>query len=72
MAIANELSSEVASAVLAHMDRDDQTRTAELKEILFRFYFALRSLTRESRRTRTRAQFSRITPPTEARAAGNH
>jgi hypothetical protein len=72
MAIANELSSEVASAVLAHLDRNDQSRTEELKEILVRFYLALRSLTKDSRRARWRATNARTAQTFEARAASNH
>jgi hypothetical protein len=72
MAIANELSSEVATAVLAHVNREDQSRTEELKEILVRFYLTLRSLTGESRRARRRVKASKITSALEARAAGNH
>lgn len=72
MAIANELSSDVATAVLAHQENEDQSKTTELKEILLNFYSALRPLTTEARRRRWRTQSHTITPASESHAAGNH
>jgi hypothetical protein len=70
MAIANELSSDVATAVLAHKQKG-QSNTTELKEILLNFYSALRPLTTESRRRRWRAQSSPATPATGQAASNN-
>lgn len=52
MGIANELSSDVAAAVLARKDRQPQAGTIELVEIVRNFHSAMRDLTGEERRRR--------------------
>jgi hypothetical protein len=56
MAIANELSGEVAVAVLARAGNEEDADKTKLKEILVNFYSALHSITIASRtHVRTRA-----------------
>lgn len=52
MGIANELSSDVAAAVLARKDQQPQAGTNELVEIVRNFHDAMRDLTGEERRRR--------------------
>ena len=56
MAIANEISGEVAVAVLALAGNEENQNKAELKEILVNFYSALRPLTLASRRKKVRVR----------------
>jgi hypothetical protein len=62
MAIANELSSDVAAAVLTHKDNKVQADRKELSEIVRNFYSALRPLTIASRRQRLRASLDTQPP----------
>ena len=52
MGIANELSSDVAAALLARKDEQSQTETNELIEIVRDFHSAMRELKGEERRRR--------------------
>ena len=74
MAIANELSSEVAAAVLADKEGINQTDTRHLVTVVRNFYSALRPLTIEARRRkRIRPHLSDSPPQAGSRAAsGNH
>lgn len=75
MAIANELSSDVATAVLAHGENGTQAERKALIEIVRNFYSALRPLTTEARRRRVRSQAPDETPPSSSStraASGNH
>ena len=53
MSIANELSSEVATAVLANEKEKGQEQTEELTKVVLEVHSTLRRLTREERRRRT-------------------
>lgn len=70
MAIANELSSDVAAALLAHKENKGPSSEKELKELLLNFYSALRPLTTESRRRRVRT--SPPLPSSGQAASGNN
>lgn len=69
MAIANELSGEVAIAVLALEGNKEQSDKTRLKEILVNFYSALRPLTTASRRRHVRARVATATPSNEQTAS---
>jgi hypothetical protein len=71
MGIANELSSDVAAAVLARKDQE-QTGTNELVEIVRNFHDAMRDLTGEERRRRIYASSSTESAKTNAQAASGH
>lgn len=68
MALANELSSDVATAVLAHKEDRAQVEKKELLEIIRNFYSALQPLTAEARRRRIRAHSSNELPTPARRA----
>ncbi len=74
MAIANELSSDVAAAVLTHKENQTQADSKALIEIVRNFYSALRPLTVDARRRRMRSlAFGEAPPPPNTRAAtGNY
>ncbi len=76
MAIANELSSDVAAAVLKHDDDEVCVERKELIEIVRNFYLALRPLTIAARRQRMRVinSFEPLSspPPNNRAASGNH
>ena len=71
MAIANELSGEVAVAVLALAGNKEQPDKTKLKEILVNFYTALRPLTIASRRTHDRARAASASSSSDQPAAEN-
>lgn len=77
MSIANELSSDVAAAVLARSrngssEGKSQPDKQELVELLFDFHSALRALTIEARRRRfLRAPLSGTEPPPTLKHAAN-
>jgi hypothetical protein len=62
MSIVNELSSDVAAAVLINAENKVQTDPKALMEIVRDFYSALRPLTKAARRRRTKVLPS-IEPP---------
>ncbi|MBA3766422.1 MAG: hypothetical protein H0W99_05430 [Acidobacteria bacterium] len=68
MALANELSSDVAAAVLARKEDRAQDETKELLEVIRNFYSALRPLTVAARRRRIRAHSSNETQTPARRA----
>ena len=68
MALANELSSDVATAVLADKEDRAQVEKKELLEIIRNFYSALQPLTAEARRRRIRAHSSNGLPTPATRA----
>ncbi len=73
MALANELSSDVATAVLAHKEDRAQGETKELLEIIRNFYSALRPLTAEARRRRLRrASSNKSQAPAKRAVSGNY
>lgn len=65
MAIADELSGEVAVAVLAMADNEKGRDKTRLKEILVNFYSALRPLTIASRRKQVRVRAASATPSSD-------
>lgn len=69
MGIANELSSDVAAAVLARKDEQPQGGTNELVEIVRNFHSAMRDLTSEERRRRIYASSSSESAQANAQAA---
>lgn len=69
MGIANELSIDVAAAVLARKDQPLQAGTTELIEIVRNFHSAMRDLRGEERRRRPRASSSTESPPASSQAA---
>ncbi len=73
MAIANELSSDVAAAVLAHNEVGVEDKTENLVEIVRDFHSALRHLTVEARRSRVhQVQSTEPSPsPINRAASGN-
>jgi len=72
MAIANELSSDVAAAILTRESNKIQEDPKELAEIVRNFYSALRPLTTAARRRR-KSGTSSSEPPSNSRAAtDNH
>jgi len=58
MGIANELSSDVAAAILVGKNRQVQAETKDLIEIVRNFHTAMRHLAGEERRRRIAASFS--------------
>jgi hypothetical protein len=68
MGIANELSSDVAAAVLARKDHE-QAGTNELVEIVRNFHDAMRDLTGEERRRRIYASSSSESAQANAQTA---
>ncbi len=74
MSIANELSSDVAAAVLIHASDKVQVDPKTLIEIVRDFYSALRPLTEAARRRRTKAlsSFEQPSTPHNCAASGNH
>jgi hypothetical protein len=71
MGIANELSSDVAAAVLARKGHE-QAGANELVEIVRNFHDAMRDLTGEERRRRIYARSSSESAQVNAQAASNH
>ena len=73
MAIANELSSDVAAAVLAHNEAGVEDQTENLVEIVRGFHSALRHLTIEARRSRVHQNYSAMQPtmPVKRAVSGN-
>ena len=73
MAIANELSSDVAAAVLAHNAAGVEDKTGSLFKIVRDFHMALRHLTIEARRSRVHQNYSAAQPtlPVKRAASGN-
>ena len=69
MGIANELSSDVAAAVLARKDQHPQAGTNELVEIIRNFHSAMRDLTGEERRRSIYARSASESAPANLRAA---
>jgi hypothetical protein len=69
MAIANELSSDVAAAVLAHKEKGARAEIRDLVEIIRNFYSVLRPLTVEARRRRIRTHLSNGQQPLAGQAA---
>ncbi|HEX8922145.1 MAG TPA: hypothetical protein VF766_11765 [Pyrinomonadaceae bacterium] len=68
MGIANELSTDVAAAVLARKDQPSQAGTKELIEIVRNFHSAMRDLRSEERR-HARGSFSTDPPQAGSQAA---
>lgn len=71
MGIANELSSDVAAAVLARKDQK-QAGTSELVEIVRNFHDAMRDLTGEERRRRIYASSSSESTQANTQAASGN
>lgn len=69
MAIANELSSDVAAAILATKDNEAHADSKDLIEIVRNFHSALRPLTAEERRRRLHSQSSEAPPRSNSQAA---
>jgi hypothetical protein len=83
MSIANELSCDVAAAMLAHKDApQSETSNRNLTEIVFEFHSTLRQLTGEARQRRRRSQILPSPAPSSSTnlsgtnnsnaASGNH
>lgn len=70
MSIANELSSEVAAAVLSLKDEESSAESGKLKDVVMRVHSALREMKAESRRDSLRPQ-SVSEPPAAGRTASN-
>lgn len=68
MSIANELSSDVAAAVLARKNEETSIETSELKDVVLQVHTTLRHLTAEARK---RGQLSRSEGPNIKNAASN-
>jgi hypothetical protein len=71
MSIANELCSDVASAVLARREKDDELASTEMTKILLEVHTTLRRLTAERRR-RLFLQEPATPPAGNAAAGGGH
>lgn len=71
MSIANELSSEVAAAVLAGEQDKGSVNPNELLNVVLKVHTTLRRMTKESRRKSLRS-LSGPSPTHGAAAAGNH
>jgi hypothetical protein len=69
MSIANELSSDVATAVLARKDEETALDSSELKDVVMSVHTTLRHLTTEARKKGRRSRFS--PEPQAKRAASN-
>lgn len=69
MGIANELSSDVAAALLASKDQQAQAETKQLVEIVRNFHSAMRDLTGEERRRRIYASSSAESSQANSQAA---
>jgi hypothetical protein len=62
MSIANELSSEVASAVLSRKDEESSAEPGKLKDVVMSVHSALREMRAETRRKSLRALDDAETP----------
>jgi hypothetical protein len=62
MSIANELSSDIAAALLARQDEDSSTNSSELKDVVMKVHATLRHLTTEARKKGRGSQSSAETP----------
>lgn len=69
MSIANELSSDVAAAVLAHSKPETHTDAQGLINILLHFHSTLRALTVEERRRRLRSHINGTEPVSSLKRA---
>src|SRR3954469_23232235 len=70
MSIANELSSDIAAAMLARKNEESSVDSSELKDVVMQVHSTLRNLTAEARRGRRRSQSS-FESPTAKSAASN-
>lgn len=71
MSIANELSSEVAEAMLAQRREDSPQSVRDLAGVVQEVHSTLRQLTAEARRLRARTRGTAVAPREAADAAGN-
>jgi 16S rRNA C1402 N4-methylase RsmH len=71
MSIANELSSEVAEAVLARRQDESSQSVRELAEVVKEVHSTLRRLTAESRRRKAGPRAAANTSPEEAGGASS-
>lgn len=67
MAISNELSSEIAAAILAEKKTPQELN--QLKDIILRVHSALQQMSEETRETRFKTRVSRSTRGTERRSS---
>lgn len=72
MSIANELSSDVAAALLARQATPTAPSQIDLTELMLSFHATLRQLTDEERRRRRRALILGVPPPTSNATAANN
>ena len=72
MSIANELSSDVAAALLARQLTPTAPSQIDLTEVMLSFHATLRQLTDEERRRRRRALPPGTTPPASNAAVANN
>ena len=70
MSIANELSSDVAAAVLANKEGEEPDDSSKLKDVVMKVHSTLRHLTTEGRKRNRRSQSASEPPPT-SRVASN-
>lgn len=73
MSIANELSSEVAAALLSRREEETPGDSSKLMDVVIEVHSTLRHLTIEARRgARTSQASSTQLPPTSSAATGSH
>jgi len=71
MSIANELSCDVAAAVLMRQENYNQVKDQSLTQIVLEFHSTLRHLTGQERQRR-RSQFVLLAPPPNTNAASGN
>lgn len=71
MSIANEISSEIAAAVLTRQGDEDSERRSDLKDVIIKAYSTLRHMTTESRKANRRAQDPVSSPKGSAASGAN-
>lgn len=69
MSIANELSSEIAAAMLSHESKENSVSRGNLKDILVEVHSTLQHLTAATRRKKLRPALSATPPPSSSSAA---
>ena len=70
MSIANELSSEVATAVLARKDEESSAESAKLKDVVMKVHSTLREMKAEARKKSLYSEDA-SEPPPASRIASN-
>jgi hypothetical protein len=71
MSIANEISSEIAAAMLSRQGDEDSERRSDLKDVLIKAHSTLRRMTTEARKAGRRAKDPAPSPKGSAASGAN-